>query len=131
VGGPLEPAALVTSLIQNWTGVVVPRLLAETIDYLTGILLYPLGYWFTSRWVATLGTLAGGLLWGVATWIPALGVFASLACLPFMLGWIPLTWFSLIGHAIYAVVAVGEAERLAAGGPKPTAVHPARTGAPD
>jgi len=33
-------------------------------------------------------------------------VFASLAGLPFMLGWIPLTWMSLVGHVIYAQVAV-------------------------
>ena len=35
---------------------------------------------------------------GVLTWILALGVFASLAGLPFMLGFIPLTWMSLVGH---------------------------------
>jgi hypothetical protein len=108
----------------------VLRLLAEVIHYLTGILLYPLGYWFTSRWVAILGMLGDGLLWGVVTWILALGVFASLAGLPFMLGWIPLTWFSLIGHVIYAVVGVGVAERWTARGPKPVVVRPARTGAP-
>jgi hypothetical protein len=111
LGGALEPAALVTSLVQNWTGVVVPRLLAEAVHYLTGILLYPLGYWFTSRWIVSFGTLGDGVLWGVVTWILALGVFASLAGLPFMLGWIPLTWFSLVGHLIYGVLAVEIAER--------------------
>jgi hypothetical protein len=121
----------VTSLIQNWTGVVVPRLLAEAIHCLTGILLYLLGYWFTSRRLATFGTLGDGLLWGVVTWILALGVFASLAGLPFMLGWIPLTWFSLVGHVIYAVVAVGVADQSTAQGPASGAVRPARTGAPD
>ena len=111
VGGPLEPPALVTSLIQRWTGVVVPWSLAVAIHWATGILFYPLGYWFTSRWLVSFGTLGDGLLWGVITWILALGVFASLAGLPFMLGFIPLAWFSLIGHVIYAVLAVALAER--------------------
>lgn len=117
VGGPLEPPALITSLIQHWSGILVPWPLAVAIHYLTGILLYPLGYWFTSRWVLTLGTIGDGLLWGVITWVLALGVFATLAGLPFMLGFIPLAWFSLIGHVIYALVAVTVAERgrMAAG----------------
>jgi hypothetical protein len=114
VGGPLEPPALITSLIQHWTGIVVPWPLAVAIHYATGILLYPLGYWFLSRWLVTFGTIVDGVLWGVITWILALGVFASLAGLPFMLGWIPLTWFSLIGHVIYALLAVVIAERGAA-----------------
>lgn len=111
VGGPLEPPALITSLIQHWTGVVVPWELAVAIHWATGILLYPLGYWFTTRWIVSFGTLGDGLLWGVVTWALALGVFASLAGLPFMLGFIPLTWFSLIGHVIYALLTVVVAER--------------------
>lgn len=111
VGGPLQPPALITSLIQNWTGIVVPWALAVAIHWTTGVLLYPLGYWFTSRWLVSLGTLGDGLLWGVVTWILALGVFATLAGLPFMLGFIPLTWFSLIGHVLYAALAVAVAER--------------------
>lgn len=117
VGGPLEPPALVTSPVQRWTGVVVPWALAVAIHRATGILPYPLGYWFTSRWLVSFGTLGDGFLWGVVTWILALGVFATLAGLPFMLGLIPRTWFSLLGHVIYAAVAVLVAERGRAGRP--------------
>ncbi len=117
VGGPLEPAALIISLLQNLFGVTIPRLPAEAIHYTTGIVFYPIGYWILSRYILTLGTTGDGILWGFVTWILALGVFASLAGLPFMLGFIPLTWFSLIGHVLYAFTAVTVASRLGARAP--------------
>ena len=46
------------------------------------------------------------MIWGVITWVLALGLFASLAGLPFMLNFIPLSWMSLVGHTLYAMVAV-------------------------
>jgi hypothetical protein len=105
LGGPLEPAGLIQSLFERTLGFNPTYLGAEALHYATGILFYPLAYWVLTR-VARLGSAAEGLLWGIATWVIALGLFASIAGLPFMLGWIGLTWMSLVGHVIYAQVAV-------------------------
>lgn len=106
IGGPLEPAALIISLFENLFGFNPGRPAAEALHYVTGIALYPLAYWVLTRIARSLGPTLDGLLWGVATWVIALGLFASLAGLPFMLGFIPLTWMSLVGHMLYAMVAV-------------------------
>lgn len=106
LGGPLEPAALIISLFENLLGLDPGRTAAEALHYVTGILLYPLAYWILTRLARSLGPTLDGLLWGVATWIIALGLFASLAGLPFMLGFIALSWMSLVGHMLYAMVAV-------------------------
>lgn len=105
VGGPLQPPALVISLFKNLFGIHPGWPAATALHYLTGIVFYPLGYYALTRVLRSFGTLVDGTIWGVITWILALGVFASLAGLPFMLNWVKLTWFSLIGHVIYAVVA--------------------------
>lgn len=107
IGGPLEPASLIISLFENLFAVNPGRPAAEALHYITGIALYPLAYWILTRLTRSLGPTLDGLLWGIATWIIALGLFASLAGLPFMLGYIPLTWMSLVGHTLYAMVAVG------------------------
>lgn len=107
IGGPLEPASLIISLFENLFAVNPGRPVAEALHYVTGIALYPLAYWILTRLARSLGPTLDGLLWGIATWVIALGLFASLAGLPFMLGFIPLTWMSLVGHMLYAMVAVG------------------------
>jgi len=105
VGGPLQPPALVISLVKNLVGIHPGWPAATALHYLTGIVAYPLGYYALTRRAASFGTLVDGTIWGMLTWVLALGVFASLAGLPFMLNWVKLTWFSLIGHVVYAVVA--------------------------
>lgn len=106
IGGPLEPAALIISLFENRLGVNPGRSAAEVLHYVTGIALYPLAYWILTRLTRSAGPTLDGVLWGVATWVIALGLFASLAGLPFMLGFVPLSWMSLVGHMLYAMVAV-------------------------
>lgn len=106
IGGPLEPASLIIKLFENLIGVNPGRPAAEALHYVTGVALYPLAYWILTRLARSLGPTLDGLLWGVATWVIALGLFASLAGLPFMLGFIPLSWMSLVGHTLYALVAV-------------------------
>lgn len=121
LGGPLEPAALIISLAQNLFGVSPGRLPAEAVHYLTGIVFYPLAY-LALRRRCSFGSVVDGLLWGVITWVLALGVFAPAAGLPFMLGWLPLTWMSLLGHLAYGTIAVGLFHRLrwrAASSPTP------------
>jgi len=106
LGGPLEPASLIISLFANLFGLNPGRSAAEGLHYVTGIALYPLAYWILTRLLRSAGPTLDGLLWGIATWVIALGLFASLAGLPFMLGFIPLSWMSLVGHMLYAMVAV-------------------------
>jgi hypothetical protein len=112
IGGPLEPAALIISLFENLFAFNPGRPAAEALHYVTGIALYPLAYWVLIRLARSLGPTLDGLLWGIATWVIALGLFASLAGLPFMLGFIPLSWMSLVGHMLYAMVAVSAYREL-------------------
>ena len=105
VGGPLEPAALVQSVFG-----LSNRPLAEIIHLVVGFLFYPLGYLFIARPLAR--TLTPWLPWwlvalgyGLGLWIFALYVMAHLiAGLPAFLGFIPLTWASLVGHLLFALV---------------------------
>ena len=105
VGGPLEPAALVQSVFG-----LQSRLVAEIIHLVVGFAFYPLGYLFIALpiarvvvpwapwWLVALG-------YGVGLWIFALYVMAHLiAGLPAFLGFIPLTWASLVGHLLFALV---------------------------
>ena len=86
IGGLLEPAGLVTSLVQHWTGYQMPRLAAEAAHYVIGIVGYPVAYFVISRtfrcWVPALDAgvwavftvfLASSLLHGTATTL--MGVF--------------------------------------------------------
>lgn len=100
IGGPLQPAALILSLFR-----LPPDyyLHAEVLHVLTGLAFYPLVFWAIRTWLYAGTRLADGLLIGVFTWILALGVFAPLAGLPFMLGFIPLAWMSGIGHVLYGL----------------------------
>lgn len=102
-GIALEPPELIKSLFAYQLGLIVPDVWAKALHYLTGILFYPLGYWLISRVFPRLGAPADGWLWGVVTYFLALGVFAPLAGLPFLLlgdGNV-LSLMSLIGHALY------------------------------
>ena len=105
VGGPLEPAALVQSVFG-----LSSRLAAELIHLVVGVLFSPLGYLFLARPLATL--LVPWMDWrlvavgyGIGLWVFALFVMAHLiAGLPPFLGFIPLTWASLVGHVLFALV---------------------------
>ncbi|MFD1695967.1 hypothetical protein [Roseibium aestuarii] len=105
VGGPLEPAGLVQSVFGLGS-----RFVAELIHGFVGIVAYPLGYLFVARPIARVITpflpwWVVGLGFGVGLWIFALYVMAHLiAGLPVFLGFIPLTWASLVGHLIFGVV---------------------------
>jgi hypothetical protein len=109
IGGPLQPASLILSLFR------LPedyRLFAEGLHLATGALFYPLLFLLIRRAVFSGGTLVDGLIVGVVTWVLALGVFAPLAGLPFMLGFIPLAWMSGIGHLCYGLVLAFVYDRL-------------------
>ena len=105
VGGPLEPAALVQSVF----GFRNP-LLAELIHGVVGVVFYPLGYLFIARPIARVVTpflpwWIVGLGFGVGLWIFALYIMAHIfAGLPPFLGFITLTWASLVGHLLFGLV---------------------------
>ncbi len=101
VGGPLQPAALILSLFR-----LPPEyfLQAEILHVATGLVFYPLVMWGIRTYVYAGSRLVDGLVIGLFTWFLALGVFAPLAGLPFMLGFILLAWMSGIGHVLYGLV---------------------------
>ena len=104
VGGPLEPAALVQDVFK-----LKSRFHGEVIHFLVGLIAYPIGYLVIARplaraivpwmpwWLVAMG-------YGVGLWIFALYIMAHLiAGHPAFLGFIPLTWASLVGHLAFAV----------------------------
>lgn len=105
IGGPLEPAALVQSVFGFNN-----LLAAEAIHALVGIVFYPIGYLFVARPLQrlifpTLPLLLTGIGFGVGLWVFALYVMAHLfGGQPAFLGFVPLTWASLVGHILFGTV---------------------------
>jgi hypothetical protein len=117
----LEPAGLVTSLVQHWTGYQMPRLAAEAAHYLVGIVGYPIAYFGISRafrrWAPTLDAgvwaiftifLGHAIVRGSAT--PFMVVFWLIVTVVTMtrfinpntviancLSWGSFTWFNALG----------------------------------
>jgi hypothetical protein len=105
VGGALEPAALVQSVFGFNN-----LLAAEAVHAIVGIVFYPIGYLFIARplqrlIIPKLPLLLTGIGFGIGLWVFALYVMAHLfgGQLPF-LGFIPLTWASLVGHMLFGIV---------------------------
>lgn len=105
-GFPLEPPELVKLLFERRLGWKLSPVTCKALHYLTGFVFYPLGYWVVSRWIKSFGPKLDGWVWGVITYFIALGFFAPLAGLPFLLigDNERLSLMSLIGHAIYGWV---------------------------
>ena len=107
VGGPLEPAALVQDVFH-----LKSRFPAEVIHFLVGLIAYPLGYIFIARPIAKTVTpflpwWVVGIGYGIGLWVFALYIMAHLfAGHPPFLGFIPLTWASLVGHMAFATALV-------------------------
>lgn len=105
VGGPLQPAALVQSVF-GFNNMLV----AEAIHAVVGVVFYPLGYLFIARplqrlIVPGLPVALTGAGFGVGLWIFALYVMAHLfAGLPPFLGFVTLTWASLVGHLLFGLI---------------------------
>lgn len=105
IGGPLEPAALIQSVF-GFNNILV----AEIIHAIVGIVFYPIGYLFIARplqrlVLPTLPLIVTGIGFGIGLWIFALYVMAHLfGGQPAFLGFIPLTWASLIGHMLFGIV---------------------------
>ena len=84
--------------------------MGEIVHLVVGFLFYPLDYLFIARPLQRL--IIPGLPWyltaagfGIGLWVFALYVMAHLiAGLPAFLGFIPLTWASLVGHILFGLV---------------------------
>jgi hypothetical protein len=102
VGGPLQPAALVQSVFGFRS-----LFWAEVIHAVVGVVFYPIGYLYIARPLARviippLPWWVVGLCYGVGLWVFALYIMAHIfAGLPPFLGFIQLTWASLVGHMIF------------------------------
>jgi hypothetical protein len=106
-GQDLSPPSLVQALAWRWLGLDLSFPTASFIHYVTGFLLYPLGYFGLTRWIKSFGVVADGVIWGILTFILALGILAPLAGFPLFLhtqgpG---LAIVSLVGHVAYAMLA--------------------------
>lgn len=83
---------------------------AKPVSVFLGLMVVAGGY--LASHFSSSRAFADGLLIGVGTWILALGVFVSLAGIPFMLNWGGLAWMSLVGHVIYGLLVAATFERL-------------------
>ena len=121
LGGPLEPAGLVTSLVQHWTEYQMPRLAAEAAHYAIGIVGYPIAYFIVSRafraWALTLdasvwtiftaflvfslsrgaATPFMGVFWLIVTVMTATRYFNPNKRVSDCLSWGSFTWFNALG----------------------------------
>jgi hypothetical protein len=113
-GGPLEPPALIKALFAHRLGFEPHDIVAKALHYVTGVFGYPIAYFLLTRNGISLGKPLDGWLWGAFTTFIALGIFAPLAGLPFLLlAWGgQLTLMSTIGHTIYGALAAYLTERL-------------------
>lgn len=120
-GFPLEPPALVATLIARWTGIEVSSTTATALHYAVGIIGYPIAYWVISRgfraWAATFdifvwvlftlavawlaasskATLFIGLFWLLVTVLSATRLFNPHALSANALSWGSFTWFNALG----------------------------------
>ncbi len=121
LGGPLEPAELVISLVRTWTGYELARLPAEAAHYVIGIAGYPIAYFAVSRllkrWALWLDVgvwaiftafvlnafITGALTtWIFSFWLIVTAVTATRALNPNTLiadciSWGSFTWFNALG----------------------------------
>jgi len=104
MGGPLSPNGLIVSLIKSLVGVKPPGYVATMLHWFTGLVGYPLGFLVLATALPRIGVVGQGIIVGVGTWFLALGVFAPLAGLPFMLKFATITWVSLWGHLAYGLI---------------------------
>lgn len=115
LGSKLAPVPLATQVIGVVGGIdaaTANRLgLGYGLHMLAGLLAYPLGYALiveplAARVAPGLPWLAAAALYGVALWVFALFIMASLiAGNPPFLGFTGITWVALWGHVLFAIVA--------------------------
>ncbi len=105
-GYPLQPPELVKAVFAHQLGVTISDPLAALLHGLTGLCSTTDRLSAVRPSAAGLERLAAGWAWGVITYFIALAVFAPLGGQPFFCTTSrPLSFMSLVGHAIYGFVA--------------------------
>jgi len=105
----LSPIGLANQLISTLFGQAY-KPGAELLHYLTGIIVYPIG-WIAvaepvARKVSFLPWPVAAILYGVVLWVFALYILGHLIVgNPPFLGFNTFAWVALAGHVIYALVA--------------------------
>lgn len=112
----LAPVPLANQVIQTLTGAPFEPG-AQFLHYMAGMIAYPGGWLFLAeplrrRVLPDFPWLGAAVIYGVALWVFALFIMASLiAGNPPFLGFTGITWVALIGHVLFAVVAAYVARR--------------------
>lgn len=96
-GLTLEPARLVTALVQMGTGITLPYTAAFAIHFCIGAVGFAFVFWAFHR-LGRIGPVLAGAVAGVALWFVAQGMLAPLVGRSFMMGFGPYTQSSFIGH---------------------------------
>lgn len=111
----LSTIKLPTTMIEVIFG-TAPTGVPELIHYITGLILYPLGWLIVVRpmWKTIMPSLHWtviALVYGVVLWVFALYVVAHLIIgLPPFIGFTETAWVALVGHILYALVFAWGAE---------------------
>ena len=104
LGRPMRPDILVADIAQSLLSVEISVVLAATIHLMLGVLIFPLLFVVARAVIQFKTTMIPAVIYGVILWAIAQMILAPLAGRPFMLGLIPYTWASLVGHVLYTVV---------------------------
>lgn len=104
LGKPMRPDILVADLARSIFSADISVVLAVSIHLLLGFLIFPLIFALARAVIGFRTTLLPAVIFGVILWAIAQTTLAPLAGRPFMLGFIPYTWASLILHVAYTVV---------------------------
>lgn len=112
IGRPMRPDLLLATLGQTLLGIEMGVRVAVAIHLILGAFIMPLIYVWGRETLGMRSWLLAGALWGLILWATAQMILAPLAGRPFMLGFIPYTWGSLVGHVVYMVTVAFAFERL-------------------
>lgn len=107
LGRPLTPSILVTELARVQLGLEIGSIGGWIGHLLAGAVVFPLGYVLFRRIAPLRPWALAGLVWGLVLWLIAQGLLAPLAGRPFMLGFVPYAWASLVAHALYGLTIAG------------------------
>lgn len=104
LGKPMRPDILVADLARSLFDANISVVLGVSIHLLLGFLVFPVVFAVGRAVLGFRTTLMPAVIFGVILWAIAQTTLAPLAGRPFMLGFIPYTWASLILHVVYTVV---------------------------
>ncbi len=113
LGRPMTPSILVTELARLQLGLEIGSLGGWIGHLLAGAVVFPLGYAVFRSATGLRGWALAGLAWGLILWLFAQAILAPLAGRPFMLGFVPYAWASLIAHGLYGMTVAYVLDRLA------------------